>query len=89
MLAELELIAEEILLVPVASPRSMELSGLYGKLQTPFLLCNGLKEALDQVFDARLPDPETRSPVLLTGSLFLVGEALALESGKDVTSRSQ
>ena len=89
MLDELELIAEEILLVPVASPRSMELSGLYGKLQTPFLLCNGLKEALDQVFDARLPDPETRSPVLLTGSLFLVGEALALESGKDVTSRSQ
>ena len=86
MLSELESIAEEILLVPVASPRSMKLSSLQGNLHVPFLLCHDLKEALDQAFNACLPDP---SPVLLTGSLFLVGEALALDIGKDVTLRSQ
>ena len=64
----------------------MKLSSLQGNLHVPFLLCHDLKEALDQAFNACLPDP---SPVLLTGSLFLVGEALALDIGKDVTLRSQ
>ena len=94
LLSLLETIAEEIFLVPVASARSMPPERLAGKLQTPFCLCESLVEAFAKAFSlpAMSKDPwypASRSPVLLTGSLFLVGEALALQEGKPAIPRSQ
>ncbi len=94
LLRVLESIAEEVFLVPVASPRSLHPSLFLGTLSLPHQVFGSLKEALEKAFPeggsrgaAALTD--RKSPVLLAGALFLVGEALALELGREVLPRSQ
>ena len=105
LLTVLEELASEIFLVPVASPRSVNPAELLVRLSpphsVPYRVCGSLSEALDKAFvdaslDSMPPDerergqpPHRNPPVLLAGSLFLVGEALALESGGRMLSRSQ
>jgi len=89
LLAELAPLAEEIFLVPVASARGgdpkdlAELSVSFG-VPTYLFASLGAAMAFVESFDA-----PPQAPVLLTGSLFLVGEALALLSGAGVPPRSQ
>jgi dihydrofolate synthase/folylpolyglutamate synthase len=98
MLAILEPIAEEIFLVPVASPRSLNPECYLGAIKIPHRILGSLPEALDLALKGSLKDDKNSqdsagnprmTPVLLTGSLFLVGEALSLESGAAFTPRSQ
>lgn len=89
LLAELAPLAEEILLVPVASARGGDpavLAKLSASLEVPPRVFGTLGAALA---DIGAGDDLRGAPVLLTGSLFLVGEALALLSGNGVTPRSQ
>lgn len=89
LLAELAPLAEEILLVPVASARGgdpKDLAALSVSLRVPIHLFESLGEAM--AF-AESCDATPQAPVLLAGSLFLVGEALALVSGTGVALRSQ
>lgn len=90
MIVILESIAEEIFLVPVSSPRSLHPDCYHGMLQTPSRICGSLLEALNLAYEPHSASGITPSPpVLLAGSLFLVGEALALHSGAGFLSRSQ
>jgi dihydrofolate synthase/folylpolyglutamate synthase len=90
MLSVLESIAEEVSLVPVGSPRSLNPKQLAGNLQIPHRIHSTLKEALDDLFQVSSRDGKGRNaPVLLTGSLFLVGEALSLQSGAAFHPQSQ
>lgn len=90
LLAVLAPLAEEIWLVPVASPRSFSFNEYGTGSGRPYRLCGSLKEAMKIALGCSEESATTRSaPVLLTGSLFLVGEALALLSGTDFTPRSQ
>jgi dihydrofolate synthase/folylpolyglutamate synthase len=71
--AALAPIAEEFIMVPVESPRSRPVEEML-KIATasrPSRACNSLHEAIST---ARRGEP----PVLIAGSLFLVGEALVL-----------
>ncbi len=89
LLAELAPLAEEIFLVPVASPRGGDpknLAELAVSLGVPTHHFESLGEAM--AF-AESCDAPPKAPVLLAGSLFLVGEALALVSGAGVALRSQ
>jgi dihydrofolate synthase/folylpolyglutamate synthase len=89
LLRELSAVASEILLVPVSSPRSADrvlLAEKIADLGIPTRVFGSLGEAFEEVFDS---GEARRGPVLLAGSLFLVGEALALESGGRVPPRSQ
>ncbi len=90
MITILESLAEEVILVPVDSPRSFNPEHYMGKLRVAHRSCASLSEALDLV-SAPLREGTTgfQTPVLLTGSLFLVGEALALCSGCGSIPRSQ
>ena len=97
LLAELIPIASEITLVPVASPRSMDPADLGASIalhlgpEKPVVhIAGSLQEALvDNLSPSRrLPD-HSKAPVLLAGSLFLVGEALALLSGGVAIPRNQ
>ncbi|MCX8493099.1 MAG: bifunctional folylpolyglutamate synthase/dihydrofolate synthase [Chthoniobacterales bacterium] len=92
MLSELMPLASEVCLVPVASPRSTDpwkiaagecFSGCSHPIPKVF---GSLREALGEL---RGHDSDSEAPVLLTGSLFLVGEALSLVSGGEVMPRSQ
>jgi non-ribosomal peptide synthetase component F len=67
-------------------------------LQVPHHQCASLREALELALCATTIEQEKvrgegergrDTPVLLAGSLFLVGEALALESGGTFVPRSQ
>lgn len=97
LLAELIPIASEITLVPVASPRSMDPAALGASVarhpasEKPVVhIAGSLREALVDNMRASLESPDHfGAPVLLTGSLFLVGEALALVSGGAAIPRSQ
>ena len=98
MLLNLATIAEEIFLVPVASPRSLAPEAYRVSLQVPHHQCASLREALELALCATTIEQEKvrgegergrDTPVLLAGSLFLVGEALALESGGTFVPRSQ
>lgn len=90
MIAVLESIAEEIFLVPVSSPRSLNPDCYRRTIQTPFRICSSVSEALSLAYEPHSATGITPSPpVLLAGSLFLVGEALALHSGAGFLSRSQ
>ena len=82
-------IASEIYLVPVASSRSMDpeiLARFAGDFSPTVHVFSSLAEALKLV---ETSPPSSQVPVLLAGSLFLVGEALALVSGRGVSLRSQ
>ena len=92
MLSELIPRASEVFLVPVASPRSADpwkiasrecFSGCSQPIPKVF---GSLQEALEGL---RHHDSDSEAPVLLTGSLFLVGEGLSLVSGGEVKPRSQ
>ncbi len=98
MLSLLEPIAEEIFLVPIASSRSANPEFYRGVLNRPYHILGSLSEALhlalgasqDELLKSLGEKKDARNtPVLLTGSLFLVGEALSLESGAVFTPRSQ
>ena len=92
MLSELMPLASEVSLVPVASPRSFDPSkiGLAGEF-------TGCSQPIPKVYGSLRggleglwrQDSDSEAPVLLTGSLFLVGEALSLLSGGVFQPRSQ
>jgi len=92
MLAELLPLACEVRLVPVASARTIDPSELavekcFTACSHPVPMVHGsLREALEGL---RYQDPSSEAPVLLTGSLFLVGEALSLLGGGGTTPRNQ
>jgi dihydrofolate synthase/folylpolyglutamate synthase len=89
LLAELAPLAEEIFLVPVASARGgdpKDLAELSVSFGVPIYLFASLGEAMAFVESFDTPP---QAPVLLAGSLFLVGEALALLTGAGVPPRSQ
>ena len=78
ILAELSPLCDKLVLVPVASPRSAdprEWSRFTGCSHPVPTVKGSLGEALGHIFDR---DEPGEGPVLLTGSLFLVGEALSL-----------
>ncbi len=97
LLQELAVIADEVFLVPVASPRSANpgvLAQEFANKGMRIRVFGSLKEAMEEAGKATLGQISLSGeglevPVLLAGSLFLVGEALALEAGGGVTSRSQ
>lgn len=90
LLQVLEPIAREILVVPVCSPRSVDPMDLVRGLRVRHRIFGSLKEALEDVLTPATGSSRSpRCPVLLTGSLFLVGEALALESGGEASLRRQ
>jgi len=92
MLAVLMPLASEIFLVPVASPRSLDPAkialgeGFSGCSHPVPKLYGSLREAFEAL---REHDSGSGAPFLLTGSLFLVGEALSLLSGEAFLPRSQ
>ncbi|MFI0347311.1 MAG: bifunctional folylpolyglutamate synthase/dihydrofolate synthase [Chthoniobacterales bacterium] len=93
MLESLKTIAKEVFLVPIASPRTAlpeDLLPLFSKIKT----FSSLEEAFKQLFfdkkdSSFLFDKVHNIPILLAGSLFLVGEALALLQGKEYRSSMQ
>ena len=91
----LEPIATEIMLVPIASPRAaspVELLRSKGSSSIPWRICHSLEGTINDFFNREHDDPhfsDSQPPILLTGSLFLVGEALAIESSTKVTPRTQ
>jgi len=100
LLHELLPIASEIVLVRVPSPRSAEPAELMAAIdeiplgpseKKPVVHIGGsLRGVLVDNFEGMEPSQGTSSaPVLLAGSLFLVGEALALLSGGEAIPRSQ
>ena len=96
LLAELSPLASEILLVPVASSRSADPAVLAKKaalLGVSVRVFGSLKDALEadqgDIFDYEGGAGVSEGSVLLAGSLFLVGEALALEAGGGVLPRNQ
>ncbi len=92
MLSELMPMASQVSLVPVASPRSLDPSkiaareGVAGCSHPVPKVYGSLLEALKGI---RQHDSDSEAPILLTGSLFLVGEALSLLSGEVFLPRSQ
>lgn len=97
LLAALIPIASAITLVPVASSRSMDPAALAASIavlpgpEKPVVhIAGSLREALvDNPGASRHAPDDSGGPVLLTGSLFLVGEALALLSGGVAIPRNQ
>lgn len=83
MLSLLQPISAEVVLVPVASPRSVNLDEMaaHFPMATTF---SSLKEALIKKREKNLlPDTICHAPILLTGSLFLVGQALSFLQGRE------
>ena len=100
LLGELLPLASSVVLVPVASPRSVKPVDLAASISEASRSAGGgipvvhiagsLREALvDNPEALRVADSTPECPVLLAGSLFLVGEALALLSGGEAIPRSQ
>lgn len=85
LLAELSPLAEEVFLVRIDSPRSADPGSLESAIlepKTTVHTVHTLSQAFGEVFGCQKPaSPASGGPVLLAGSLFLVGEALALISG--------
>lgn len=71
--AELAAVAEEFVIVPVRSPRARPVEELLeiARALRPSRACGSLEEAIATT-------PRREPPALITGSLFLVGEALVL-----------
>ena len=93
LLEELLPIAEEVFLVRVDSPRALDPASLESKVlasKIPVHTVHSLSQALEDLFEGeKIASEGPGSPVLLTGSLFLVGEALALFSGGRAVTRTQ
>lgn len=93
LLAELLPLAERVFLVRVDSPRTSDpdsLAGMVATGKTVVHRVHTLSQAFGEIFLAEKTVSETpRSPVLLAGSLFLVGEALSLLSGGKSVPRRQ
>ena len=70
MISIVSSIAEEFLFVPIANPRGADPRNFPGLTGVPSRVCTSLGQALAQVPGAL--------PTLITGSLFLAGEALPL-----------
>ena len=89
MLSLLEPIASDIILVPVSSTRTLspvEIRKFFPKA----MIFSSLKEALLKKIEKDLLVKKRSSPpILLTGSLFLVGEALALLKGRGYRPSTQ
>lgn len=75
MLRILEPIAGEFIFVPVRSPRSESSEVLARHTTLPCRAMSGINEALREAMDAA-------TPTLVTGSLYLIGEALAYLHGE-------
>jgi dihydrofolate synthase / folylpolyglutamate synthase len=97
MLGTLLPLASEVRLVPVSSPRSLDPAVIAGRISRMSPLFTGyshpspivfgsLGEALEGISGGA---PSPAPAVLVAGSLFLVGEALALVSGGRFAPRSQ
>jgi dihydrofolate synthase/folylpolyglutamate synthase len=93
LLSLLESISSEVLLVPVSSPRSSDpgfLAKQTSEKGVPRRVFGSLKEALAVVAGGELDGRHApQAPVLVTGSLYLVGEALAMEAGCRLAPLSQ
>ena len=93
LLAELLPLAEEVVLVRVDSPRAadpVELRGMISSAELPIHTVHTLSQGWERIFERRkTADEPPQSPVLLAGSLFLVGEALSLVSGGRSVPRTQ
>ena len=97
LLATLLPIASEVTIVPVPSPRSADpaalaasISGRSGPEKPVVHIADSLRTALVDNLEASRTAPEnSETPVLLAGSLFLVGEALAVLSGRVPLPRIQ
>ena len=93
VLAELLPIAKEVFLVRVDSPRASDPARLAGSVEAakiPVHTVHTLSQAWKELFEHQKTAPEApQCPVLLAGSLFLVGEALAMISGRQPTPRTQ
>jgi dihydrofolate synthase/folylpolyglutamate synthase len=75
MLAELSEISESAWIVPIQNPRSESPQGIAAQSAIPTVCWSSLSEAIDSA--SRL-----NRPVLIAGSLFLVGEALEILRGQ-------
>ncbi len=77
-------LAAECLLTPVANPRSCSPETLVRTLRehAPDLPCTAVASVEEALHRAEAKAATTPAPILLTGSLFLVGETLALLDGK-------
>lgn len=97
ILEELIPLASRIVLVPVASPRSADpvllaagISRRFGSDSPVVHIAGSLREILvDNLGGHFGAQNASEPPVLLAGSLFLVGEALAMFSGSGFLPRSQ
>ena len=84
--AELAAVAEEFAIVPVRSPRAMRVDELLALAAAcrPSRVCISLDEA---IATART----SQTPTLITGSLFLMGQALVslrlAESGQELSAQ--
>lgn len=93
LLAALSPLAEEVFLVRIDSPRSADPGALASAILEPNTTVHTvhtLSQAFEEVFGCeKSASAAPQGPVLLAGSLFLVGEALALISGRRSTPRMQ
>jgi len=97
LLRELIPIARKVILTPVCSPRGCDPFELERKMEGEFLsakvsihIFHTLSHALREAFLSSENTTEAQQgPVLLAGSLFLVGEALSLASGGRAVPRTQ
>lgn len=93
LLAELAPLASEVFLVRVDSPRTADPEALAATISGPKMAVHTvhtLSQAFGQVFGGqKILGEAPQGPVLLAGSLFLVGEALSFISGGPSTPRMQ
>lgn len=93
LLAELAPLASEVFLVRVDSPRTADprvLAATISAKKIAVHTVHTLSQAFGLVFGGqKIPAEAPQGPVLLAGSLFLVGEALSLISGGHSTPRTQ
>ena len=93
LLAELAPLAAEVFLVRVDSPRTAAPEALAATISGQKMAVHTvhtLSQAFGRVFGGqKIPGEAPQGPVLLAGSLFLVGEALSFISGGPSTPRMQ
>ena len=93
LLAELAPLAAEVFLVRVDSPRTAAPEALAATISGQKMAVHTvhtLSQAFGRVFGGqKIPGEAPQGPVLLAGSLFLVGEALSFISGGHSTPRMQ